>query len=267
VTVASGATLAVASGTTMKSPGVTLDGGTLAADVVAVEAASGIATLVINSGTVANTTAVVVGPGGLVGLPTDARVAVSVASLAVDETAPGGLVDLGSGQISAAGGITAADLRADIIAGRNGGSWDGSSGITSSAAAGSGGTRAVGYTVAGDGAARVSFAAPGDTNLDGEVDLLDLLAILSSGTYDQPVPAVWDQGDFTYDGVTDLLDLLAILGSGTYDQGNYFPAAPASLGGVGTVAAVPEPHAYPILIIGLLAGISRLGFSRRPSAV
>jgi hypothetical protein len=141
----------------------------------------------------------------------------------------------------AAGGIAAADLRADIIAGRNGGAWDGPAGITSAGAASSNGARAVGYTVAGDGSARVSFAAPGDTNLDGIVDLIDLLAILGSGTYDQPMAAVWDQGDFNYDGVTDLLDLLGILGSGTYDQGDYFPAAATVNRFAGTVAAVPEP--------------------------
>jgi fibronectin-binding autotransporter adhesin len=249
VTVASGATLAVASGTTMKAPSATLNGGTLTADAVAVDGSTGIATLTINSGTVANTAAVVVGAGGLVDLPDADRVSIGVASLAVTETAGGGKIDLGSGQVSiAAGGIAAADLRADIIAGRNGGAWDGTAGISSGAAAASSGTRAVGYTVAGDGSARVSFASPGDTNIDGVVDLIDLLAILSSGTYDQSVPAVWDQGDFNYDGVTDLLDLLGILGSGTYDQGNYFPAAPSATGFVGTVAAVPEPATTGLLL-------------------
>jgi autotransporter-associated beta strand protein len=268
VTVSSGATLAVASGTTMKSPGVTLAGGSLAADSLVVDATAGIATLVINSGTVANTTGLVVGPGGLVGLPVEARVTTGVASLAVDETATGGLVDLGSGELAVGvAGISATDLRADIIAGRNGGAWDGTAGLTSSAAAASAGTRAVGYTVAGDGSARVSFAAPGDTNIDGAVDLIDLLAILSAGKYDQSLPAVWDQGDFNYDGVSDLLDLLAILGSGTYDQGNYFPAGPTSLGGPGSVAVVPEPGAHQMLMIAALAGIAGSGFARRRAAV
>ena len=49
--------------------------------------------------------------------------------------------------------------------------------------------------------------------------------------------SVWGQGDFNYDGVTDLLDLLAILGSGTYDQGPYLPAAPVAP----SLTAVPEP--------------------------
>jgi autotransporter-associated beta strand protein len=261
VTVASGATLAIASGTTMKAPSVTLAGGTLSADAVAVNGSTGIATLTINSGTVAATAAVIVGAGGLVDLPDADRVSIGVASLAVTETAGGGKIDLGSGQVSiAAGGIAAADLRADIIAGRNGGAWDGTEGISSAAAAASSGTRAVGYTIAGDGAARVSFASPGDTNIDGVVDLIDLLAILSSGTYDQSVPAIWDQGDFNYDGVTDLLDLLSILGSGTYDQGNYFPAAPAAAGFAGTVAAVPEPTGT--ILIGAAVALG-LALARR----
>ncbi|MFM8414357.1 MAG: beta strand repeat-containing protein, partial [Planctomycetota bacterium] len=243
VTIASGARLAIAGGITMKAPAVTLNGGTITGGLD-VNAATGITTLTINSGTIAGGSALVVGPGGLVDLPDAARVTVGVATLTVDQTSGGGKIDLGSGEIGvAAGGITAAALRADIIAGSNGGAWNGTTGITSTAAASSGGTRALGYTVAGDGSARVSFASPGDVNLDGTVDLLDLLAILGSGTYEQPVPAVWDQGDFNYDGTTDLLDLLAILGAGTYDQGNYFPAAPSTLGGLGSVAAVPEPGA------------------------
>ena len=250
VTVASGATLAVAPGITMKAPSVTLSGGTLSGGTVAVNAATGIQSLTINSGTVASTTGLVVGPGGLVDLPDASRVRIGVASLAVDQASGGGKLDLGAGQVSiAAGGITAANLRADIVAGFAGGSWNGTTGITSGTAAASGGTRAVGYVVEGDGSARVSFAAPGDTNLDGEVDLLDLLEVLGSGTYESPVPAVWAQGDFNYDGVTDLLDLLAILGSGTYDQGSYFPVATATAGGLVAPAAVPEPATTGLLLV------------------
>ncbi|MFM8494240.1 MAG: autotransporter-associated beta strand repeat-containing protein [Planctomycetia bacterium] len=262
VTVASGATLAVAPGITMKAPSVTLNGGTLSGGTVAVNAATGIQALTINAGTIASTTALVVGPGGLVDLPDASRVTLGVASLAVDQASGGGKLDLGAGQVRiAAGGFSAANLRADIVAGFAGGSWNGTTGITSGTAAASGGTRAVGYVVEGDGSARVSFAAPGDTNLDGVVDLLDLLEILGSGTYEVPTPAVWAQGDFNYDGVTDLLDLLAILGSNTYDQGNYFPAAAGSLGGLAAPAAVPEPGATGFLLVS--AASIMLGLRRR----
>ncbi|MFM8413132.1 MAG: autotransporter-associated beta strand repeat-containing protein [Planctomycetota bacterium] len=249
VTVSNGATLAVASGITMKAPSVTVNGGTLSADSVAVNSATGVQTLTINSGTLAATTGLVVGAGGLVDLPDQARVAVGVASLVVDQGTGGGKVDLGAGQVSiAAGGISAADLRADIIAGLAGGSWNGPTGITSGAAAAAGGTRAVGYVVEGSGAARVSFAAPGDTNLDGVVDLLDLLEVLGSNTYETTTPSIWAQGDFNYDGFTDLLDLLAILGSNTYDQGNYFPATASSAGGLAAPAPVPEPGMTGLLL-------------------
>ena len=54
-----------------------------------------------------------------------------VATLEID-AARGGGIDLGFSRMTvAAGGITEADLRGDISAGRNTGRWDGGSGITS----------------------------------------------------------------------------------------------------------------------------------------
>jgi autotransporter-associated beta strand protein len=253
VTVASGATLAVASGTTMKTPSVTVNGGTVSAGTLAVNAATGVAALTINSGTIASTTAVVVGPGGLVDLPDAARVTVGVASLAVDQTTGGGKIDLGSGQVSVAtGGITAADLRADIIAGRSGGSWTGAAGITSSAAASASGTRAVGYTVAGDGSAKVSFAAFGDSNLDGRVNFSDIQAVINGGRYGQSgTTGVWGNGDFNYDGLVNFTDIQLLLNAGAYGQASYFPSAPAgqSSGGLGAPVAVPEPGTTVLLVV------------------
>jgi hypothetical protein len=227
-------------------PSLSLDGGTLAAARIAVNAADGIRSLAINAGGIASGAAMRVGAGGLVELPADARLSLELASLDVAEEAGGGRLEVGAGELLiAAGGITAEQVRADLIAGRNGGSWDGRAGITSALAAASGSTRAVGYTVAGDGSVRVAFAAPGDTNLDGFVDLIDLLAILGAGGYEQPIASVWAEGDFNYDGVTDLLDLLGILGSGTYDQGLTTPTATVPFG---TVAAVPEPSGCRLVV-------------------
>ena len=239
VTVDSGATLAIASGTTMRAPTVIVDGGTLSAATLAVDGTTGITSLAINAGTLAGAPATTVGAGGTLSLVQDARVTVAVGSLDVAETAGGGRLDLGAGQVSvAAGGITAAALRADIIAGRNGGAWNGSTGITSSTAASAGGTRAVGYIAAGDGSATISFAAPGDTNLNGTVDVFDLVSINSSGRYGTGTAAVWSQGDFNYDGATNVFDLVSINGAGVYGRGNYFPATPSAAGGI---SAVPEP--------------------------
>jgi hypothetical protein len=201
-----------------------------------------------------------VGSGGSLTLPADRRLAVGLASLAVSEAA-GGRLDLGAGQLTiAAGGMTAADLRADILAGRNGGGWNGTAGIMSSAvAAAPSGTRAVGYFIAGDGTARVSFAAPGDGDLSGQVNVFDLLGIDSAGTFGTGQPSIWSQGDFNYDGVTNIFDLLAIDTAGAYGTGDYFPAASASA----SFVAVPEPGLLSLLAAAAtLAAVTR---SRRDS--
>ena len=258
VTVDTGATLQITSGTTMRSPSVIVDGGTLSAAAVAVNSTTGITALAINAGTLAGSPVVSVGAGGQLSLVQDARVVVGIGSLSVDETGSGGRIDLGAGEVMvAAGGISAADLRADIIAGRNGGAWNGTTGITSSAAAAVGGTRAVGYVVAGDGSAIVSFAAPGDTNINGVVDVFDLVSINSSGKYGTGTAAVWSQGDFNYDGVTNVFDLVSINSAGVYGQGSYFPASPTT---TGSVAAVPEPSAG---LLTLTVAVAGAFFARR----
>ena len=179
--------------------------------------------------------------GGRLMLPGNQSLAVAASRLDVG-TSNGGLVDVGAGRILVgAGGIDAQKLRNDILAGRNGGTWDGSAGIVSSAAAAAGGTRAVGYVAFPDGTTAVGFAAPGDTNLDGQVDIFDLLAIDSSGTLASLKPAAWSQGDFDYDGVTTVFDLIAVSAAGTFLAGNYLPQGP---GTAAQVASVPEPSAW-----------------------
>ncbi len=259
VTVDTGGTLAVEAGTALVSPSVIVDGGSLEAATLAVESATGITALAINAGGLAGSPAVTVGGGGDFSLAQDVRVTVAAGSLAVEETAGGGRLDLGAGQVSiAAAGITAESLRADIIAGRNGGAWNGASGITSSAAASSGGTRAVGYVVNGDGSAAASFAAPGDVDLNGQVNVFDLIGIDSGGGYGTGGAAVWSQGDFNYDGLSNVFDLISIDTAGAYGTGNYFPASPSA---AAVTAVVPEPAC-----LGLLAaaagGIAWVGRRR-----
>ena len=259
VTVNTGATLAVATGTTMKAAAVIVDGGTLSAATLAVDNTSGITSLAINAGTLSGTPVMAVGAGGLASMAQNARVLVGVGGLAVDQGSGGGRVDLGAGQVTVApGGISAADLRADIIAGRNGGAWNGATGIMSSTAAAAGGNRAVGYVVAGDGSARVSFAAPGDTDLSGQVNVFDLIGIDSAGKFGNGQAADWSQGDFNYDGVANIFDLIGIDSSGAYGTGNYFPAGPTSLSV--SVAAVPEPAS----VLGwALAGLGAASLAAR----
>ena len=216
--------------------------------------------LAVADATALGTSALMV-TGGTLSLPEDRRLIVATPSLEVVTANGGGLLNLGGGQVSiAAGGITAADLRADIIAGRNGGSWTGGTGITSGAAAAAGGTRAVGYVVAGDGAATVSFAAPGDVDLSGTVNVFDLVSINSSGTYGTGGASVWSTGDFNYDGVTNVFDLVNINTAAVYGQGTYFPAAPSPTG-LGSVAAVPEPGSW--ALFALTGGFAALAIRRR----
>ena len=256
VTVDSAATLAIDAGVTMRGPAVIVDGGTLAASSFVVDSTTGIGSVAVNAGTISGSPVVSVSGAGQWSLAQDVRVAVGIGGLAVDQSAGGGRLDLGAGVVTVApGGISAADVRADIIAGRNGGAWNGTTGITSSTAAASGGNRAVGYVVAADGSTTMSFAAPGDTNLNGTVDVFDLVSVNSAGKYGSGQAAVWSQGDFNYDSVTNVFDLVGINSAGAYGRGNYFPAAPSTA--TGSVAAVPEPATLGLIAAVALAG-SRL---------
>lgn len=257
--VAAGGTLAIAGGIAAAIPQVTLAGGLLEAERLLLGDA-GIRRLDVEAGAIAGSPGVVVEAGGRLKLPSANRISIELGSLSVAETWGGGLVDLGAGQIViAAGGIAPAALRADLLAGRNGGSWTGLNGITSTAAASSGGARTIGYLTTAAGATRVSYAASGDTNLDGSVDVFDLVQINGSGTYGTGSPSVWSDGDFTYDGVTNIFDLVATGGSGVYGLGGYFPAAanqPA-------FATVPEPA----VAAWLAAVLAAVGWARRGSPI
>jgi autotransporter-associated beta strand protein len=247
VVVQSAGTLDVAGGVTMRSPKVTVDGGTLRAGTLAVDASTGVTWVEVRgAGTIAGSPAVSVGAGGSLILSSSAATVHSLASLAVDEAA--GLVDIGTGGLAiAAGGMTQASLLADLIAGRGDGSWNGASGIASTAATNAVSQsipRGVGWLDGGDGSLTVAFAAPGDTNLDWQIDVLDASSFLSFGKFDSGLPANWLEGDFNYDGLVDVLDAADFFNTGLYDAGNYNSFAQA-----GAVAAVPEPSAAALLAV------------------
>jgi autotransporter-associated beta strand protein len=240
IRVTAGGILSASEGAPLAAPAVTLAGGRLEVPALVISG-TGIGRLTVEDGVIAGTPAVRVADGGQFALPPGAPTTVIVGGLEIDEQVGGGLVDLGRGRIRvAAGGTTAVAILGDILAGRNDGSWNGTSGITSASVRAAAGTRAIGYRIEDDATATIAYAAPGDTNLDGVVDLLDLLEILGSGTYETSVASGWSQGDFNYDGVTDLIDLLGILGSGTYDQGNYLEDPSVAATSLAPVA-VPEP--------------------------
>ena len=161
----------------------------------------------------------------------------------------GGLVDVGNGMVTVASGLSATGMVTAIVTGMGDGSWNGTSGITSSVAASSGGDRTVGWLDNGDGSVTFAFAAAGDTNLDWQVDIIDAANFLAGGKFDSGSPASWNEGDFTYDGVVDILDAASFLSNGLFDAGAYNSAP----GGASTVAAVPEPAAGALLGAGLAA--------------
>jgi hypothetical protein len=248
-----------------------------------VNASTGVSNLTIDGGSVAGSPAVTVGAGGTMSLADDIRQAVSVASLTVDQAA-GGKIDIGKGRINvAAGGITGADLRADLAAARNGGAWNGASGIGSSEATNAL-RRAVGYRVQGT-SATIAWAAFGDMNLDGFVNSSDLNLLIASGKYgSSALDGVWAQGDFNYDGRVNSSDLNLLLAAGLYGQGSYLPATTRPLGGLGfadgefgglagmgDITAVPEPSSLllsggGILSMAIFAAVNMLNRRRRGSS-
>jgi autotransporter-associated beta strand protein len=215
-------------------------------------------TLQLANGSALGASRIVPAAGGTVSLA--AYLQTTVGGLAPNA---GGLVNLGNGLVTVASGLTATDLVTAIVAGRADGSWTGTSGITSSVAASdvaSSVPRAVGWLDNGDGSVTAAYAAPGDTNIDWQVDVLDAGNFLTFGKFDTGLPATWLDGDFNYDGVVDVLDASDFFGTGLYDAGNYNTPSTMANG----VAAVPEPVVWP-LVATAFGIVAIRGFRRRSS--
>jgi probable HAF family extracellular repeat protein/autotransporter-associated beta strand protein len=160
-----------------------------------------------------------------------------VSLVRLDLTA-GGKIDVNDGTLTVGSGLTPVSTVAEILEGRGDGTWNGENGITSTAVAAAVAAsvpRAIGWLDNGDGSITTAFSAPGDTNIDGAVDILDGANFLAGGKFDSGEAASWNEGDFGYDGLVDILDAADFLSTGLFDAGPYitFAAAP--------VAAVPEP--------------------------
>lgn len=256
-----GATLGFSPGVVARLPSITLAGGTLAAGgSLAINGTNGVSRLVIDGGHVEGLPALAITSGGEVRVAGNAGSTLAVTSLEVDRAA-GGFLDLGQGAIViSAGGITQADLLAGLAAGRGAGDWSGSTGVGSSAAGaanGQGVPRSLGWIEQGDGSLLVAFAAPGDANVDGAVDILDISEVFSAGLYGSGQAGRWSAGDFNYDSFVDILDIgefasAALFNQGAYRQSGSLPAAE------GVVAAVPEPA-----VAVLLAAAGACGLIRR----
>jgi sulfatase modifying factor 1 len=167
----------------------------------------------------------------------------------------GGVVDIDSGRLTTPELLPAAALEA-LQRGRGNGAWDGATGIRSSEAA-SKNSRGIGWIDNGNGTLSIAYAAPGDTDLDWRVDILDASNLLSSVAYDSGIAATWAEGDFNYDGAFDVIDVAAFSSAALYDAGTYSRPAPQ-------VTAVPEPStsAAMSIVVGAIALLT----ARRNSA-
>ena len=89
----------------------------------------------------------------------------------------------------------------------------------------------LGYLVAPE-RITIAYAAPGDTNLDGVIDVADMANFVSN-LDDPSAVGSWNGGDFNYDGFVDQLDLSDFLGTGLFDQGTYLTAGEAAFASFG----------------------------------
>jgi hypothetical protein len=117
--------------------------------------------------------------------------------------------------------------------------------------------RSVGWLDNGNGSMTFAYAAPGDSNLDWTVDILDAGNFLSFGKFDTGLPATWIEGDYNYDNSVDILDAADFFATGLYDAGSYNSAS-------GNIAAVPEPSTLGLIGIGV--GTAGLMAMRRKRA-
>jgi hypothetical protein len=98
--------------------------------------------------------------------------------------------------------------------------------------------RTIGWLDNGDGSFTAGFAAQGDTNMDGAVDVLDALNFIACNKYDVGLDASWIDGDFNLDGTLDVLDAIDFFNTALFDQGIYVVSASAL-----AAMSAPEPVA------------------------
>jgi len=169
----------------------------------------------------------------------------------------GGIIDVGDGRLTVASGLSASTVVTAIVQGLGDGSWNGT-GITSTAVAGDVAQsieRCLGWLDNGDGSVTVAYAAPGDTNLDWVVDVLDAANFVASGGYNVGQAAAWADGDFNYDGQLDVLDAAGFVSTGLYGGEGYNPAA--------AIAAVPEPAGFGSTLVAVAAAVAATGGIQR----
>jgi autotransporter-associated beta strand protein len=152
------------------------------------------------------------------------------------------------------------DVVTDLISGYNNGTWTGTSGIISSAAAQAQGGPALSIGYADGDAETDSGASPnqillkftllGDANLDGLVNFQDLVAVVQNFN---KFGTDWAHGNFLYGETTSFNDLIAvvqnlnkILPTGAFDGGPIFTMPIVSA----TAVQVPEPSSLALIAAG-----------------
>jgi hypothetical protein len=63
--------------------------------------------------------------------------------------------------------------------------------------------------------------AAGDANLDGQVDIFDIVSVTAAGAYGSGAAAGWSAGDFNGDAVADVFDMVGVSSAGFYGRGRY----------------------------------------------
>jgi autotransporter-associated beta strand protein len=176
-------------------------------------------------------------------------------------------------------------IRGYLLSGYNGGTWNGSSGIITSAPLVTGGSSyGLGYADSADagnpaglssGQMEVKYTLLGDADLNGTVNGIDF-GILAAN-FNKTVSR-WDQGDFNYDGIVNGIDFTALAAnfnkaaSGAAGLSALSdPALVAFAEANGLMADVPEGSSLGIsvgMVAGLLArrrrGSSPCGYAWRP---
>ena len=188
----------------------------------------------------------------------------TVSGLTID-TGNGSLVDLGNNELIVDYGATdpISAIRSYIINGRNGGLWNGTSGINSSVAALPANNHyGIGYADGADGVVaglssgqiEIKYTLLGDADLDGSVTGSDFTALV--GNLGKSVTA-WVKGDFDYDGSVTGSDFTALVGNlGKTASGGSITLPAADYAAIdafaaanGLLADVPEPGSASLLVI------------------
>lgn len=108
----------------------------------------------------------------------------------------------------------------------------------------------------------LALIQPGDANLDGEVNSLDIILSLAGNKYETGRSATWEEGDWNAapgpgfffggappigDGVFDSNDIVAALAAGLYETGPYAATGDAA------ASTIPEPCSVSLLGFALIA--------------